>query len=108
MEENKELETREEQISQEQVEPTKNFNSLVSGVSQKHIVIKSNRVLDYIRANSPTTKYIISKELNMPYTSVLEICKKLEFASLILSRTIINERRLACLELYIPEVKKDE
>jgi len=65
--------------------------------------LSRNQLLDYIRANQPITKYRLSKDLRIAYTTINTIIKTFEFAGLIKIRIELGSNNRTHALIYIPE-----
>lgn len=63
--------------------------------------IDRNKILDYIKENAPLTPYRLSKNLDIAYTTISQICKEFNFVGLIKFRVVVGDNnrthKLICL-----------
>ena len=80
------------------------------GMNNTYQKFSRNKLLDYIRANAPITKYKLSKDLGIAYTTINYAIKAFEFAGLVKIRVELadNNKTHALICMPEEEIKKDE
>lgn len=60
-------------------------------------------ILDYIKENEPITKYRLSKELGIAYTTINMVVREFEFAGLVKIKVVLGDNNLTHALIYISE-----
>lgn len=74
----------------------------IKRLNRNHLILKT------IKENPQITPYILAKKLHFDYSSVLKICKDLEYCGLILSHSIISDKNRVNKLLYVPQEALNE
>ena len=104
---NNETKNSEEIAQQEQecrITPTEasslnsNLSTTIPSIPKK--VADMNAILDYIKQNQPVSCWKLCKTLNIPNSSLYYKIRDLEFAGLIYSKVVVNEKNRTERLLY--------
>ena len=71
--------------------------------SEESKVRRNNLILQFIKDNAPISPYSISKQMKIPYSTVVQSVRELEHCGLILIRMSINQSNHALKLCYMPE-----